>query len=97
MPAKADKDDAATADKEPQEAPKMAPRMAPPMMGPTAVAKLPTRFVKLPSRVVAEPPIVTNSEEDRLAEEDVMIQKDIHVLKPMVNQHLIKKNLMINN
>lgn len=61
------------------------------------VAQLPGRFVRLPSRAVTEPPVVTNSEEDQLSQQDVLIQRDVHVFKPMVNEHLIKKNLMINN
>lgn len=77
--------------------PMMAGAPAPVAVVPVPVVQLPDTFVQLPPEVVAEPPSVFNTAEDVNFQRRVLHEKDIHVIKPVVEQHLIKNNLLIED
>lgn len=64
---------------------------------PVEVVELPPTFAKLPPEVIAQPPVITTSGENRQFIQNRLFEKDIHIMQPNVNQHLISNNTTINN
>lgn len=74
----------------------MAKQPIPMAVKPQAAVQLPNDYLRMPTRVVSEPTIVTNTGEERAVNRDVLIEKNVHVLQPSLNRHLINTNYHTN-
>jgi hypothetical protein len=63
---------------------------------PVEVVQLPPRYARLPSVAEAEAPVITHSGDRVEVMQDVIVDRDIFIAQPNVNQHLKTKNVNIH-